>query len=241
MANATKSIISLVALLFFVGAMIITGMGIFELSRTKNDSISQEYLVPAAIMNTLSVVFLLYLTATLPDASTAYKLLIVFLLVGGLIMEIYLSLFSEQKVVSVFAYIIMVINFLFRGFLVLQYVQMGDWVQPEWAEMKPIAQITKPIEKAAETVKSAVTEPKPSVDTQDKAREFKDLWRRIRKDVEEKNPTINRTSVQSASGFINRSIEDGSYGKDKIRQALKMMKNEDGSNITEVPIGGKRS
>lgn len=236
MANATKSIISLVALLFFVGAMIITGMGIFELSRTKNDSISQEYLVPAAIMNTLSVVFLLYLTATLPDASTAYKLLIVFLLVSGLIMEIYLSLFSEQKVVSVFAYIIMVINFLFRGFLVLQYVQMGDWVKPEWAEMKSVSQITKSVEPSKPS-----EAPKPSVDTQDKIREFKDLWRRIRKDVEEKNPDINPTTVQSASGFINRSIEDGSYGKDKIRQALKMMKKVDGNNITEVPIGGKRS
>lgn len=229
-SSATKSILSLTALLFFLGSTVVTGMGIFELNRTKSDKIGAEYLVPAAVANSIAVIFLIYLTTTIEDKSTAYKLLIIVLLIAGLVMELYLSLFSEEKVVSVFAYIVMAINFFFRGFLVLEYIQLGEWVKPTWGEMKPAAEIAKSSSKPTEI----------KAPTDERVKLFKDQWREILDEIKLKNPNVDSTSTQRGWNVINSAAAAGDFGKDKLREAMSLVKNTDGSEIAKPSIGGRK-
>lgn len=231
-SSAVKSIVSLIALIFFMGAALVMGYGIFEFNRTKDEAIAEIFIIPATIANTLAVIFLLYLTFTLEDASTAYKLFIIILLLGGLIAEIYLTMFSEQKLPFIFSYIVMVINFFFRGFLVLQYVQSGNWVRPTWPE------VTNPVTKAVESVKSAVTESRPA--EEDKGKVLHDLWRTVREEIKKVNPDYKESTLGMANRFVNEARESGTITKDTLREAMKMIKTNAGEDIKPVAFGGRR-
>jgi hypothetical protein len=230
-SNTVKSVLSLVALLFFMGSSIVTGMGIFELNRTKSDAIGAEYLAPAAIANTLAVIFLIYLTSTLEDTTTAYKLLIITLLLAGLVSEIYLSLFSEEKVVSVFAYFIMAINFLFRGFLVIQYVQLGDWTSPSWGEMKTVSEIAKPA-------------PKPVAEDDELRREFISKWDRIKNKILNSPEGLTSESTKDAwETVVKPAIASKTFTAEKLKEAAAKLKHADGTPVVIAPVdirGGRK-
>ena len=49
------------------------------------------YVIPSAIMNVLCVVLLIYLVATIKGKSNFYKLVVSFLLLVGLVAEIYMT------------------------------------------------------------------------------------------------------------------------------------------------------
>lgn len=240
-----KSLIALGALLFFIAAMVLVGMGIFELNRTKNDSIGLKYIIPAELMNTLSVIFLIYLTMIIPENSSGYKLFILILLITGLIIEVYLTVYSEDTATSVFAYLVMVINFIFRGFLVLQYVQLTGWESPVFPELKSIVESMKPTptpksesEPATQrkTEESKPTESKSDASKLEEIRkDYKPLLRALIEKIKEKNPDVDDKTVELVRNRMGiRVKQSGKFGKEEIKEVNEIIKNKDGSDIKPV-------
>jgi len=90
MADFGKNVVSLLTFVMFVAGTVFTGLGIFKTSESSNKQLEETYIIPSQILNGLTVMFLLYLTST-SNFSPSYKLFIIVLLVGGMLIEIYLT------------------------------------------------------------------------------------------------------------------------------------------------------
>lgn len=223
----------------FVAGTVFTGFGIFRTSESSNKQLEESYIIPAQVLNGLTVMFLLYLTST-STFSPSYKLFIIIILVGGMLVEIYLTSYADREAEAISSYVFVAINFLVRAFLLIELVQ-GEWVSPITQSIKPTIKdsVIAPVQQAVKDImpKPSVTEEKPSVD---KVMEYKEKWRTIVKDVKEKNPNYDGATVSKAWKVIDESSDSGQFTKENLKEALDKIKNKDGTPITGVTIGGKR-
>ena len=67
-----RSFLSLIALICLIGGTFATALGLIKIEADPGDQpiTDEEYIVPAAVGNTLCVIFLIWLTATIP---TCYR------------------------------------------------------------------------------------------------------------------------------------------------------------------------
>lgn len=240
MADFTKNVVSVLTFVLFVAGTAFTGFGIFKTSQSSNKQLEETYIIPAQVLNGLTVMFLLYLTST-SNFSASYKLFVIVVLVSGMMIEIYLTSYADREAESIASYVFVAINFLIRAFFLIELVQ-GKWVSPITDTVKPVQKAVKeavvsPVQKAVTEMVSAPTEEKPSVD---KVMEYKDTWKAIVKDVKEKNPNYDGSTVSKAWGVIDEASKANELTKDRLKEALDKIKNKDGSSVTGVTIGGKR-
>lgn len=242
MADFTKNVVSLIALVLFLVGTGLTGYGIFRTNEMSEKHLDEAYIIPSQVLNGLTVMFLLYLTST-SSFSASYKLLIIVLLVGGMILEIYLTSYADRKAESIAAYVFISLNFLVRAFFLIDLLQ-GEWVSPITYAAKPVQQVVKenvmnPLQEVMKEVVS--TEPKVEAPSADLIGEYKDKFRSLVKDVKSKNPNFdNMTIVRDAWPIIDEAAKAGEFTKEHLKEALGKIKNKDGTPVSGVSVGGRK-
>lgn len=232
-----RSFLSLVALVSLIGGTFATALGLMKIGEDPSGKFmsDEEYIVPAAVGNTLCVVFLIWLTATIPTRSTAYKFIVIIFLVLGLIGEIYLTFFFTQPPAVYGTYVLVVVNFLIRTFYVLEYVQ-DTWSPISWNDY-----LGAPKASSSSSSSASSSEKKP--EGEKKKPELTDDQKAKAKAAREKLEASIKTLKADAKGYLGPSINDATQainkeaaaGKsaDDIHKAAKaLLKYKDGSAYT---------
>lgn len=249
MADFTKNVVSLITLLLFLVGTGLTGYGIFRTNEMSEKHLDEAYIIPSQVLNGLTVMFLLYLTST-SNFSASYKFLIIILLVGGMILEIYLTSYADRKAESIAAYVFISLNFLVRAFFLIDLLQ-GEWVSPIRYTAKPVQQVIKdnvmkPVEQAVKEVISAPKEDvKPVID--DTGREIISKWDKLKGILRSKPEGINPDSEKDAWKSVVRPAKDEGRTdiKEVLKEAVGKLKDKDGNpiplNSVDAVGGRKRS
>lgn len=250
MADFGKNMVSLITFTLFVAGTGLTGYGIFRTNEMSEKHLDEAYIIPSQVLNGLTVMFLLYLTST-SNFSPSYKLLIIFLLVGGMILEIYLTSYADRKAESIAAYVFICLNFLTRAFFLIDLVQ-GDWVSPITYSAKPIQQaikesVVKPVEQAVKEVVLPTSQPtpKPSEPAESVWPEIQSKWDKLRDSIKARPEGLNSDTEREAWKTIIRPSKDSGRKdiKQILREAVGIMKDKDGNPIplnTVDTVGGRK-
>jgi hypothetical protein len=236
MASAARSLLSLFTLICLMGASVATALGIYE-ANTDNDPDSKvpiQFIIPAAVGNTLLVMILVYLTSTIRTISPMTKFFVSFVLIGGLVAEIYLTTYLEKMPEAIGTYVIIVLNFLLRAFYVLQFVQ-DEWTRPFGVSVPTVKQFAQVVAPAAIA--------KPAAPPQDKTR-LVDKWDSIWERIRDSSKGLDESSKNQAyREIIKPAREKGNLTVDIVEQAAKALKYKDGSSIdpSDIKLGGRRS
>ena len=244
MADYLKNIVSLITFVLFMLGTVLTGFGIFRTNEMSDKHLDEAFIIPSQVLNGLTVMFLLYLTST-SNFSPAYKLLVIVLLVGGMVLEIYLTSYADRKAESIAAYVFISLNFLVRAFFLIDLIQ-GDWVSPITQSVKPVHQavketVVKPIQQVVKEVVAPAPQPKVEAPSSDAVGDYKDKFRALVKDVKSKNPDFdNMTIVRDAWPIIDEAAKTGEFTKEHLKEALDKIKNKDGTSVSGVSVGGRK-
>lgn len=232
--GTTRSLVSLLTMvLLFIGS-VASGMGVLELGSTGDKKTGDEYIIPAAVGNTLCVLFLIFLTATIRSRSVGYKLLVITLLLVGLVLEIYLTIFVETMPYSVATYFTIAINFLIRAFYVLEYVQ------DSWA---PITFASTTFAPAISSVTKALPQSRSEPDDDDRRKEFMAKWDKIWSKVRESPEGLTNESRKDAwESVVKPAIESKKFTAETLKEAASKLRHADGTNVpvSSLDIRGGR-
>jgi hypothetical protein len=250
MADYTKNVVSLITLLLFMAGTVMTGIGIFRTNEMSEKTLDESFIIPAQVLNGLTVMFLLYLTSTSPF-SPSYKLLIIILLVGGMILEIYLTSYADREAESIAAYVFIALNFIIRAFFLIDLIQ-GEWVKPFTSSVKPVqavvkASVVKPVEQAMkEVTQPSAPAPKPESEAPKKAKsELISKWDKLKDMLQSKPEKLDNESKNDAWKTVIRPAEDSGRTdiKEVLKEAVGKLKDGEGNPIplnSVDAIGGKR-
>lgn len=241
MTDYTKNIVSLLTFVLFIIGTGVTMYGIFRTNDLSEKHLDEAYIIPAQVLNGLTVMFLLYLTST-SNFSPVYKLFMIVVLIGGLLLELYLTSYADRKAESIAAYVFITTNFLARAFFLIELIQ-GDWVSPITRSARPIQQAMKDtfVRSLTETVKEAA--PSSIVDDKlisDEISAYKDRWRTIVKDVKANNTDVDGSTISTAWRVIDDAVKASEFTKEHLKEALDKVKNKDGTSVSGVTIGGRK-
>lgn len=227
-----RSFLSMIALISLMGGTLATIVGLVKVGEDPTGQqtvIDEEYIVPAAIGNTLCVIFLIWLTITIPGRPSGYQILIVIFLMATLITEIYLTFFVTKTPGVYGTYVLVIANFLIRTFFVLEYVQ-DTWTPITWKEIAAVEQSLpkpfsepKPVEKSEE-------KPKPVFDekTKEIRKKIGEAIGKMREDPRE----FDGSSQDKAYKAFNAAIDSGKSAEDAYKDAKFELKYKDGSAYT---------
>ena len=249
MTNFAKNMVSVVALMFFMLGTVLTIVGVFRTNELSDHHIDEAFIIPSQVVNSLTVIFLLYLTST-SKFSPMYKLLIIGILVGGLIIEIYLTSYADRQPESIAAYVFVSINLLIRAFFLIDLVQ-GEWVEPFTKTVKPVQKIVaenvvKPVEQVIkDVIPSSPSNPKTESVDQNVSRELQSKWDKLRKLVEGRSEGLNRDSESEAFRSVIRPAKNSGRTdiKEVLKEAVGLLKDKDGNPIplnTVDAVGGRK-
>lgn len=223
-----------------MGASVSTALGIYE-ANTDNDpntKVPINFIIPAAIGNTLLVMVLVYLTSTIGTLSPGSKFFISFILIAGLVTEIYLTTYVEKMPESIATYFIIVLNFLVRSFYVLQFVQ-DEWTRPFAPAIKTASAI---LPAAVPARPSAPPTQSYSGPSERDRRSFIEKWDKIWERVRDSDKGLDIKSKSTAFGSVIRPAEkEGRISNDVLMEAAKLLKYRDGSSVdpSDIKIGGR--
>lgn len=211
-------------------------MGVITESKsTSPDSYwALPYVIPSAIMNVLCVVLLIYLVATLKGKSNFYKLVVAILLVSGLAAEIYMTTLLDMTNTAqeVGTWIVIVLNWLFRAFYVLEFVQ------EEWTPLFPAAKDVAKAASSSSSSSSGVTDVKKEL-----RKRFDDYKKALKDRLKASTPAGGKVprytddSSNAASKFISDLADPKLSDLDGAKKLLKL---DDGRSATSVLAGGRR-
>ena len=222
-----RSFLSLVALICLIGGTFATALGLMKIGETPSGQMltDEEYIIPAAVGNTLCVIFLIWLTATIPTRSTAYKLVVILFLMLGLIGEIYLTFFFTQPPIVYGTYVLVVVNFLIRTFYVLEYVQ-DPWSPVSWTDYQGAPKASS---SAPSGDKKPEGERKPVDDKEKEAtRKITEAIKKMEADAKK----VDNKSRQPAYDKTKSEIRAGKSVEDAYKAGKALLKHADGSAYT---------
>jgi hypothetical protein len=250
MADLLKNVVSLITLvLFFVGTGF-TIYGIFKTNDMSEKNLEEKFIIPSQVLNGLTVMFLLYLTATNLTFSPSYKLLIIFLLVGGIIIEIYLTSYANREAESIAAYVFISLNFLIRAFFLIDLVQ-SEWVKPFTSPVKPIQEalkesVMRPAEQAIKDIIAPKPSPQPKTEAvKDASRDLDEKWKKLKDFLKTRPEGYDASSESDAWKTVIKPAKE-SDRKDVmavLKEAVAVMKDSNGNPIplnSVDSIGGSR-
>jgi hypothetical protein len=228
MASPTKNVLSLISLLILVVGTFSTVMVILSDNNVVQQLWGEDYYkIGSALAGALSVIILIYLTATSSEKSITYKTIIISVLIIGLITEIIMNFVSlDLEYEELARYAVVAFNFLYRAYYLIGYVQ-----EP-WAEMT-----LETVNRGIKTVTSPLTT--SSASTEDSSKAFKEKWYEIRSAARSKYGADNLIEFE-ANGIINRAATAGTFDKGKYSEALAALKTKSGEAITGITVGGRR-
>lgn len=236
MADMTKNVVSVIAVLLFVIGTGVTMVGVFRTTEMSEKHLEEGYIVPSQVLNGLTVMFLLYLTST-SSFSPSYKLLVILLLVGGMMIEIYLTSFSDRKPEAIAAYIFISLNFLVRTFFLVELIQ-GEWVKPFADTVRPVQNVMKEVVKdvaAAPAAIESIVESKPEAPSSEPASEkqLRSKWDKLKDMLQAKPEGLDRDSRADAWRNVIRPAEESGRTdiKEVLKEAVAKLKDKDGNPI----------
>lgn len=213
-----RTFFSFIALLCLIAAAYLTGLGIYDANKANETEWAKEYSVPASIANVIAVIFLVFLTSTSKSHSAMYKLIMIMLLVGGMFIETYLILLVEEGPAIYVTYTVIILNFLVRIFLVLDFVDKGNFESLYTSTSTIVAPST-----SSEAVKTVAADVK---------QEFTSKWDMIRKKVRESPEGLLAESENDAwRSVIKPSRESGKMTVEVLKEAASKLKHSDGSPV----------
>lgn len=224
-----RSFLSLIALVSLIGGTFATALGLIKIGDDPSGQFmsDEEYIVPAAVGNTLCVIFLIWLTATIPTRSTAYKFIVIIFLIFGLIGEIYLTFFFTKPPAVYGTYVLVVVNFLIRTFYVLEYVQ-DTWSPISWNDY-----LGAP--KPGTSSSSSSGDKKPEGDKKpddDKTKEAKKKLGEAIAKIKADPKGIDGKAMNDAYNKLKDEIKAGKSVDDAYKAAKAVLKYKDGSAYT---------
>jgi hypothetical protein len=227
-----RSFLSLVALICLIGGTFATALGLIKIGENPTGQMvtDEEYIVPAAVGNTLCVIFLIWLTATIPTRSTAYKFVVILFLIFGLIGEIYLTFFFTEPPAVYGTYVLVVVNFLIRTFYVLEYVQ-DTWSPVSWTDYQGAPKPSSsngPAKPAGESKPSSEKKPEMDDKTKEIRKKIGEAVTKMRADTKK----FDGSTQDKAYKAFNAAIASGKTADDAYRAAKGELKYEDGSAYT---------
>lgn len=244
--SKTRSFVSLLALIGLTISTIMTMLGIMKESHSTdpNTAWAPEYVIPGSIFNALTVLFLLYLISTASGKTNLYKLVVIFLLVAGLAAEIYMTTLLNMTNLGedIGTWIVVVLNWLFRAFFILEYVQ-EEW-SPLFPSAKDLAKAVSGPAASSSSSSSSSSSGSPDVkkELRDRLKAYKDKLKQalVDRDVKDASgvavkvvgPTINDAEV-----FINKLADPKLSDLDAAKKLIKL---SDGRLGTAVLAGGRR-
>lgn len=213
-----RTFFSFIALLCLIAAAYLTGLGIYDANKENQTEWAQEYSVPSSIANVIAVIFLVFLASTSKSYSAMTKLIIIVLLVGGMFIETYLVLLVEEGPAIYVTYVVIILNFLVRIFLVLDFVDKGNF---------------EPLYTSTATVVSPLTTSEPAKTiAADLKQEFTSKWDAIRKKVRDSPEGLLAESESDAwRSVIKPSREAGKMTVEALKEAASKLKHSDGSPV----------
>lgn len=243
MADFAKNMVGLIALVCFLIGSGLTVVGIFKTSDLSEKYLNDAYIIPSQVLNGLTVMFLLYLTATNTVFSPSYKLLIIFLLVGGMLIEIYLSSYSNRKAESIAAYIFISLNFLIRAFFLIDLAQ-SEWVKPFTSPVKPIqSAIKQAVVKPIENIIAPKSEPETV--TEDYGKILVQKWDKLKGILKDKPEGLDESTQKKAWESVIKPARN--QGRKDIvavlKEAVSGLTDKDGNPIpisSVDSVGGAR-
>lgn len=226
-----RSFLSLIALISLIGGTFATALGLIKIGEDPSGKFmsDEEYIVPAAVGNTLCVIFLIWLTATIPSRSTAYKFIVIIFLVLGLIGEIYMTFFFTQPPAVYGTYVLVVVNFLIRTFYVLEYVQ-DTWSPISWNDYAgaPKASSSGPAKPSGESKPSG----EAKAPTDDKEKEAKNKLREALDKMKADPKKLDNKSMNEAYNKLKDAIKAGKSVDEAYKAGKAVLKYGDGSAYT---------
>lgn len=251
MADFTKNVVSVLTFVLFVAGTVFTGFGIFKSRDMGEKNIDEAFIIPSQVLNGLTVMFLLYLTST-SNFTPSYKLLIIVLLVGGMMIEIYLTSYADREAESIASYVFVALNFLVRAFFLVELIQ-GKWVSPIVQTAKPVqAAVKNAIKEVAAPVATPSPAPAPAPKETSKNEltdtvwsEIQSKWDKLRDNVKSKPEGLNPDTEREAWKTVIRPSKDSGRKdvKEILREAVGVMKDKEGNPIplnTVDAIGGRK-
>lgn len=226
-----RSFLSLIALICLIGGTFATALGLINIETDPSSQpiSDEEYIVPAAVGNTLCVIFLIWLTATVPTRSTAYKLIVIIVLILGLIGEIYTTFYFTTRPAIYGTYALIVVNFLIRTFYVLEYVQ-DTWSPVSWNDYLGAPKPASSSSSTPSAEKKSDGEKRPVLD--DKAKETKKKIGEAIAKMTSDSKGFDTTTRDRAYKAFNSAIDSGKTPDDAYRAAKSELKYKDGSAYT---------
>ena len=234
--SKTRSFVSLLSLIGLSISTVLTMLGIMKESKSTapNQYWAPEYVVPGSVLNGLTVLFLLYLVSTAKGKTNFYKLVVIFLLVAGLAAEIYMTTLLDMTNVGqqVGTWIVVVLNWLFRAFFILEYVQ------EEWSPLFPT---TKDVAKAISGPAASSSSSGSTDFRADLRKKLDEYVKRLREKLEKdgkKDSSGNKITVRyfDAQDYIKNTATSASdFGK--VKDLVKL---SDGSKAMSYLQGGRR-
>jgi hypothetical protein len=230
-----RSFLSLIALISLIGGTFATALGLIKIGDDPSGKFmsDEEYIVPAAVGNTLCVVFLIWLTATIPTRSTAYKLIVIVFLILGLIGEIYLTFFFTQPPAVYGTYFIVVLNFLIRTFYVLEYVQ-DTWNPISWNDYvgAPKPSSSSPSRPSGESKPAADSSESKDYKSDPKYKETKDKLHAAEDKMKADSRGFDGATDGKAFKALGEALKAGKSFDEAYRLAKAELKYKDGSAYT---------
>lgn len=223
-----RSFLSMIALISLMGGTLATVVGLVKVGEDptgQQTMIDEEYIVPAAIGNTLCVIFLIWLTITIPGRPSGYQILIVIFLMATLITEIYLTFFVTKAPGVYGTYVLVVANFLIRTFFVLEYVQ-DTWVPITWREIAAVEQSLPKLVSESKPVE------KPKLELDEKAREIKKKIGEAITKMKEDPKEFDGSTQDKAYKAFKDAIESGKVPEEAYKDAKSELRYKDGSPYT---------
>ena len=232
--TSTKQLIALLAFFTMTVATICSVAIIFEDTQViEKLEYTEAYKAGAGIGNITTALLLIYLTAFLPN-SMIVKGILILLLIAGVVLEMYLNLNATDKDLANADYVVITANFLFRGYLVLYFIQQ------DWSMLPKI--VIPTAESIIPSFPSAPKAPASSIALDENvANKYTTQWRNILNKAREKgNQSIEQKSFKEGWDIVNNAIKANDMTNANLQRALDVLKYADGSEVTGVTVGGKK-
>jgi hypothetical protein len=251
MTDLERTMVGILTVIFLLGGAGVAMYGIFQVNSTGDKSAGDQFIIPSQILNSLTVIFLLYLTMNNSYMSNSYKFLIILLLVGGVVAEIYITGYSDQSLENTLSYVVIVLNFLIRVFFVVELSKNGV-TSPIITPLQPMQKavkeaVVRPMEQAIKRVVEPAPAPRAKQESAEEdygkmiISKWDSIWRKIKASPEGLDEESRK---QAWNEVVNPASKEGR--KDVmgvIKEAISKLKDSSGNPIPQSildTIGGAR-
>jgi hypothetical protein len=236
--KALRKLITLASILLVVGAAYVNLLAIFEANTSNNKDTVVTYTVAANIINGIAVLALVVLTINSVKFSSFYKIFVIFILLGGLVAELYF-IGTELYTRNYTTYLILILNLLVRVYYLIYYFNDAWAMFPSTGATTIIQQtITQP----QKTIEKIIVPQGAEKAMDEDARQFRDQFRDIVRQAKEKVGKDNFDDVAKNKAYpevIDPAVRARDFSKDRLKDAAKYLKDKSG-NVIDVVFGGRR-